>query len=246
LRPTPRPEKATTPSNLPVTRWIPLGVLLAGLALFFAFGGQHYLKFETLREHAEELRRLIQANEVLAVLGFMVGYAAMTAFSLPGGAVMTVFGGYLFGPYLVTVYVVIGGTTGATVLYLAARTSLGTYLKARAGPFLAKMEAGFQENAMSYLLVLRLVPLFPFWLVNLVPAFLGVSLRTYVVGTFLGIIPGTFVYALVGGGIGALFASGQEPELDILFRPSIFLPLVGLSLLALIPVVYKSVKARRR
>jgi uncharacterized membrane protein YdjX (TVP38/TMEM64 family) len=246
LRPTPRPERATTTSRPPVTRWIPLAVLVAGLAVFLAFGGQHYLKFETLRAHGEELRRFTEANDVLAVLGFMSAYAAMTAFSLPGGAIMTVFGGYLFGAYLATVYVVIGATAGATVLFLAARTSLGAYLEAKAGPFLEKMNAGFRENALSYLLVLRLVPLFPFWLVNLVPAFLGVSLRTYVIGTFLGIIPGTFVFALVGGGIGELFASGQKPELDILFRPSILLPLVGLALLALVPLVYKRVKAGRR
>ncbi|HYB09727.1 MAG TPA: TVP38/TMEM64 family protein [Alphaproteobacteria bacterium] len=241
-----RPERAMPPSKPPASRWIPLAVLVIGLAAFFVLGGPHYLKFETLRAHDEELRRFAEANAILAVLAFMSVYAAVTAFSLPGGAIMTVFGGYLFGAYLGTVFVVISATAGATVLFLAARTSLGAYLEAKASPFLEKMNAGFQKNALSYLLVLRLVPLFPFWLVNLVPAFLGVSLRTYVLGTFLGIIPGSFVYALVGGGIGELLASGQEPELDILFRPSILLPLVGLALLALIPLVYKNVKARRR
>ena len=227
-------------------RWLPLGVLVAGLVLFLALGGEHYLTLETLRAHHEELRHFVEANELLAALSFMLAYAVMTAFSLPGGVIMTVVGGTLFGPYLAAIIVVIGATIGATVIFLAARSSLGAYLHTKAGPFLGKMEAGFRENAMSYLLVLRLVPLFPFWLVNLVPAFLGVSLRTYVIGTFFGIIPGTVVYAFVGGGIGDFLAESQKPELDAIFRLSILLPLIGLSLLALIPVIYKSLKARKR
>ncbi len=108
------------------------------------------------------------------------------------------------------------------------------------------MEAGFRENALSYLLVLRLVPLFPFWLVNLVPAFLGVPLRTYVIGTFLGIIPGTLVYAYLGGDVGELLDTGGDPPLDRIFHLDILLPIIGLALLALLPVVYKRLKARKR
>jgi uncharacterized membrane protein YdjX (TVP38/TMEM64 family) len=107
------------------------------------------------------------------------------------------------------------------------------------------MEAGFRENAMSYLLVLRLVPLFPFWLVNLVPAFLGVPLRTYVIGTFFGIMPGTFVYASVGSGLGAILEAGESPDLGIIFKAEILIPLLGLALLALIPVIYKRIKTKR-
>ena len=107
------------------------------------------------------------------------------------------------------------------------------------------MEAGFRENALSYLLVLRLVPLFPFWLVNLVPAFLGVKLRTYVIGTFFGIIPGTLVYASIGNGLGSVLDQGRTPDLGIIFRVDILVPLIGLAVLALIPVGYKWYQARK-
>jgi uncharacterized membrane protein YdjX (TVP38/TMEM64 family) len=167
--------------------------------------------------------------------------------------VATIFGGFLFstvvdgipGTILAAAIVVIGATVGATALFLAARTGLGEPLRARAGPNLRRMEAGFRENAMSYLLVLRLVPLFPFWLVNLVPAFLGVPLRTYVIGTFFGIMPGTFVYASVGSGLGAILEAGESPDLGIIFKAEILIPLLGLALLALIPVIYKRIKTKR-
>ena len=108
------------------------------------------------------------------------------------------------------------------------------------------MEEGFRRDALSYLLVLRLIPIFPFWLVNIVPAFLGVPLRTYVLGTFVGIIPGSFVYASVGNGLGAVFDAGGTPDLGIIFAPAILLPIVGLAVLALLPIVYRRFKARKR
>jgi uncharacterized membrane protein YdjX (TVP38/TMEM64 family) len=157
-----------------------------------------------------------------------------------GGA--AVHGGLLFGTIAATIYVVIGATVGATGLFLAARTALGEPLRARAGPAVKRMEKGFQENALSYLLVLRLVPLFPFFVVNLVPAFLGVPLRTYVIGTVLGIIPGSFVYASVGNGLGAIFDAGQTPDLKIIFQPDILIPIIGLAILSLIPIAYKKFK----
>jgi uncharacterized membrane protein YdjX (TVP38/TMEM64 family) len=115
-------------------------------------------------------------------------------------------------------------------------------LRAKAGPAMRRMEDGFRENALSYLLVLRLVPLFPFWLVNLVPAFLGVPLRTFVIGTFVGIIPGSVVYCLVGSGLGSVFDAGETPDLGIIFEPEILAPIIGLAVLSVIPVVYKHLK----
>ena len=129
-------------------------------------------------------------------------------------------------------------------MFLIAKSALGDPLRARAGPFLKRMEAGFREDAFNYLLVLRLIPLFPFWIVNLVPAFLGVPLRTYVLGTFIGIIPGSFVFASVGAGIGSVLDSGQEFSPASVLTPQIVIALVGLALLALLPVVYRKLKAR--
>jgi uncharacterized membrane protein YdjX (TVP38/TMEM64 family) len=129
-------------------------------------------------------------------------------------------------------------------VFLAARSAVGDALRRRAGPFAAKLEDGFRENALSYLLVLRLIPLFPFWLVNIVPALLGVPTRTYVAGTLLGIIPGTFVFVSVGNGIEAVIDQGGVPGLEIFLEPAVFLPLAGLTLLALLPVGYKQLRSR--
>jgi uncharacterized membrane protein YdjX (TVP38/TMEM64 family) len=170
----------------------------------------------------------------------------VVAFSLPGGAVMTITGGFLFGWLGGGLIVIVGATVGATALFLIARTAIGGFLEAKAGPFLLKMEDGFRQNALSYLLVLRLIPIFPFWLVNLVPAFLGVSTTTYITATFFGIIPGTFVYASVGNGLGALFDAGDDPDLGIIFEPQFLAPLLGLAVLAIIPVVYKKCQSRRK
>ena len=158
-------------------RFVPLVVLVAALVAFFAFGLQRYVGFSMLREHRSALMHFVADHAVLSALAFMAVYAVATAVSLPGGAVLTVAGGFLFGTLLGSIYVMIGATVGATGLFLAARTAFGDALRGRAGPWVARMEAGFRENALSYLLFLRLVPVFPFWLVNLVPAFLGVPLR---------------------------------------------------------------------
>jgi uncharacterized membrane protein YdjX (TVP38/TMEM64 family) len=226
-------------------RLVPLLVLVAGLVAFFAFGLDDYLGFDALRRHRAAIDGWVTDNGVLAALAFMFGYAVMIACSLPGGAVATIFGGFLFGTFVAGGLVVVGATIGATGLFLAARTGLGEPLRRRAGPGLKRMEAGFRENALSYLLVLRLVPLFPFWLVNLVPAFLGVKLRTYVIGTFFGIIPGTFVFASIGNGLGSVLDQGKTPDLGIIFKANILVPLIGLAVLALIPVAYKWYQARK-
>ena len=176
----------------------------------------------------------------------MALYAAVIALSVPGGAILTIAGGFLFGIAPATLYVVVGATIGATIIFLIARTALGDSLRARAGPRIRRMEEGFRADALSYLLVLRLIPIFPFWLVNIVPAFLGVPLRTYVLGTFVGIIPGSFVYASVGNGLGAVFEAGQTPDLGIIFKPEILLPIVGLAALALLPVAYRRYRAPRK
>lgn len=175
----------------------------------------------------------------VAALVYMLIYAVAIAFSLPGGAVLTITGGFLFGSIWGTVCVVIAATAGAAAVFLIAKTAFGDALRGKAGPALQKMQEGFQEGALSYLLVLRLVPLFPFFLVNLVPAFLGVSLRVYVAGTFIGIIPGTFVFATVGAGLGSVFGRGMAFSAAGILTPQIITALVGLAVLALIPVVYK-------
>ncbi len=220
-------------------RLIPLGILIVGLIAFFALGLDDVLSFETLKQNRDVLSAWVTEYGVIAILIFMIAYILVVAFSLPGGAVMTIAGGFLFGWIAASIAIVIAATIGATLLFLAAKTALGDSLRARAGKSIQKMEAGFRENAFHYLLVLRLIPIFPFFLVNLVPAFLGVTLRTYVIATFIGIIPGTAVYASVGNGLGEIFDRGETPNLGIIFEPSILGPILGLAVLALLPVLYK-------
>jgi uncharacterized membrane protein YdjX (TVP38/TMEM64 family) len=226
-------------------RLLPLLVLGGGIAAFFALGLNKNVTFDALRQHRGELMAFVAGMPVKAVLIYVLVYAAATAFSLPGGAVLTLTGGFLFGNLLGTAYTVIAASIGATALFLAARTALGDVLRGKAGPFLARMEEGFKANALSYLLVLRLIPAFPFFIVNLVPAFLGVPLRTYVIGTFLGIIPGTFVFSSIGAGLGSIFDSMQEFTLKGALTPQVVTAMIGLAVLSLIPVAYKKLKARR-
>ncbi len=226
-------------------RLLPPALLLAGLGLFFAFDLDRYIHLSALAGHKAQLATWVDAHVLLAPLLYILLYIAVVAFSLPGGLVMTVAGGLLFGALFGGFYAVAGATLGATALFLIAKTSLGDYLLARAGDGLKKMQAGFADNALSYMFVLRLVPLFPFFLVNLVPAFLGVPLRTYVVATFFGIMPATFVFALAGAGLGNVLEQGDDVSLAGVMTPEVMAALVGLALLALIPVIYKR-RAKRR
>jgi uncharacterized membrane protein YdjX (TVP38/TMEM64 family) len=226
-------------------RFLPLAILVLAIVTVFAFGLDEYLRFEQLSQNRAQLLDFVERHAALAPLLFMAIYAAVIALSVPGGAVLTMAGGFLFGVALGTLYVVVAATIGASLVFLAARTALGDSLRRRAGPWLRRMEDGFRENALHYLLFLRLVPIFPFWLVNLVPAFLGVPFRIYLTATFFGIIPGSLVYASVGNGLGAVFDAGATPDLGIIFKPAIILPLAGLALLAILPVAYKKIKARQ-
>ena len=233
-----------TPGARGLRRWLPIAVLGLGSVLFFYYGLHHYISYEALQEHRAWLVGEVSHNRVLAALAFVGLYALVVAFSVPGGAIMTISAGFLFGIVPAAGYGVVGGTLGAICVFLAARTAFGDVLRAKAGPALKRMEAGFREDAFSYMLSLRLIPLFPFWLVNLVPAFLGVSLKTYAVATFLGVIPGALVYASLGNGLGVILDAGGEPDLGIIFRPDVLLPLLALAALALLPVAYKKFKAR--
>lgn len=226
-------------------RFAPIAVIAAAIAGAFALGIDDYLSFDALRENREVLTNFTQNNVVAAAALFITAYALTTALSLPGGAVLSIAGGFLFGSIFGAAWVVLGATIGAVGIFLAARTALGDFLKAKAGPWLKKMEAGFQDNAFSYLLVLRLVPLFPFVVVNLVPAFLGVKLRTFFLATLIGIIPGSFVFASIGAGLGSVFDRGDSFTPAGALTPEVIVALVGLSVLSIIPVVYKKIRARR-
>jgi len=234
-----------SPRSPSFRRLIPLCLLVLAAAIFVLCGGRHYLTFATLAEHRAFLSALVAHGGALAPLGFILVYAGLTALSLPGAMLMTLAGGFLFGPWLGAIYALVGATLGAAAVFLAARAGLSGLAEA-AGPRVQRLKSGFREDAFSYLLCLRLVPIFPFWLVNLVAGASGMPLPAYLAATFFGMIPGAFVYASLGNGVGALIEAGQRPDHYMVFRPAILLPLVGLAALALLPVVYKRWAGRRR
>jgi uncharacterized membrane protein YdjX (TVP38/TMEM64 family) len=221
------------------TRWLPLALVAAAIAAAFYFRVDRYLTFEMLASHREWLLGRVERWGPLAPVVFIAAYAGAVGLSIPGATLLTLLGGFLFGPFWGTVYAVLGATIGATAIFLVARTALGDVLRHRAGPFVRKLEDGFRRDAFYYLLFLRLVPVFPFWLVNLVPALLGVKLGIFVLATFLGIIPATAVYSGLGDGLGAIIDAGEMPDLGIVLEPRILVPLLALAVLALVPVVLR-------
>jgi uncharacterized membrane protein YdjX (TVP38/TMEM64 family) len=227
------------------TRFLPLAILLLGLAAFFALGLEHQVTLAALKAHRDALEAYVHANPLLAAALFAGAYIAVVACSIPAGTPMTLASGFLFGVWEGASLVVVSATIGATLIFLAAKTALADFFQARAGSVAHRMEQGVRRNAFSYVLFTRLVPVFPFFLVNIASGLLGVATRTYVLATFLGIIPGTVVYAGLGSGLGKLFDEGAAPDLRLIFRPEILYPLLGLAVLALVPVIWRAVRSRR-
>ena len=226
-------------------RLLPLAFLVAVLIAFFATGLNDYATFDTLKENRETLLAFVRDYFVIAILIYVIGYAFLTAASVPIASLVTIAGGFLFGSYLGTFLTVLAATIGATVLFLLARTAFGEALQERVGPYIRRMEEGFQEDQVNYMLFLRLVPVFPFWVVNLAPAFLGVSTRVFAITTFIGIIPGTAVFTIVGSGLGSVFDRGESFSIDSVLTPEILAALAGLGILALVPIVVKKLRKRR-
>ncbi len=216
-----------------------LAFLVAGLGAFFAFDLHRFASFETLAAERANLAAWTDAHPVSAPLAMMALYALVVLFSLPIAAFLTPAIGFLLGTAIGAMVVVIGATIGATALFLLARTAFGSRWRQSVQNALARFDSGFRENAFQYLLVLRLMPVVPFFVMNILPAFAGVSLRNYVAATFLGIIPGSIVYSSIGAGLDAVFARGEVPTLALFSDPAIILPLAGLAFLAALPVAYR-------
>ena len=234
--------------KMQLARWC--RILLLPVVLLFAaalsvFEASHYVSYENLAANHEWLLERVAQDEIGMGLLFLATYTFLVAASIPGAAFRTMAAGFLFGPVIGTIYSVLGATIGAIILFLSARTSLGEMFRTRTEGLLPKLREECQENALSYLLFLRLVPLVPFWLLNLAAAFLGVRLNVFAIGTFVGIIPGAAVFASVGSGLGELLDQGQQPDFSIIANPEIFLPMLGLALLSLVPVLIRRLKLRR-
>ena len=228
-------------------RYLPLLVLVIAVVAVFASGVTRYLNLEALQTNEAALRGFVAANLPLALISFITVYAVSTAVSLPGAVILTLAGGYLFGTWIGGGATVIGATVGAILVFYAVRTSLGQALRDRAEASGGRLKAvidGVQAGAFGYILTLRLIPLAPFWLVNVAAALAHAPLRAYALATFLGIMPATFIYSGIGAGIGELLARGETPDLGVIFSPKVLLPLVALGLLTLATTVFQRLRAR--
>lgn len=219
-------------------RWAPIAVVALALVLLYAFGVHQYLTLAALRRYQDVLLAFVAARPVAAALAYLGIYIAIVAVSFPGSGIMTIAGGVLFGTGLATALASLAAWVGATIIFLIARTSFGALLAERAGPRAQRLRRGFQEEGFSYLLFLRLVPIFPFWLVNLAAALFGMRLLPYLAATAVGVVPAAFVFAYFGAGLGSVL-HGEAARV-----PTGLLVALGLlGLMALLPVI---LRRRRR
>jgi uncharacterized membrane protein YdjX (TVP38/TMEM64 family) len=225
-------------ARVPLARLAPLAIIVAITAVALAMGWHRELTLSALLERRAEIETFVAQHWIAAVAAYTALYIAVTALSLPCASFLTIFGGLVFGVLTATATTLVGATAGATVIFLIAKSALGGWLVRRAGSRVERVAAGFRADAFNYLLFLRLVPFFPFWLVNLVPALAGVPLRTFVAATALGMIPGTFAYAFFGAGLDSAIKA-QNATLKLVAG------LIALGLLSLLPVAIKRLRAAR-
>jgi len=253
----PTPEPAVSQEALPAKRrWIPLAVIVCLMIVVYAFGLHEQLSLQSIAAHREELRQFIADNWVLALLIYAVVYVIAVALSFPAAGFLTVIGGLLFGWLAGAITTIFAATTGATIIFLAARTSLEKVLERKSGPLLNKIREGFARDAFSYLLFLRLVPLFPFWLVNIASALAHLRLKTFVLATFLGIIPITIAFSFVGASFDSVIDAQKAAHeaclaqdgpaacpfdfsVGHLLTPQVLIALAALGLMALLPIGLK-------
>lgn len=223
---------------------------LLGIAVAAVLGAiflKDYLSFEVLRDNREALIAFRDANYLATALIFVAAYVVIVAFSLPGAAIASLTGGFLFGLVAGSFLNIGSATIGATAIFLAARYGLGEQLARKmdnAEGTIKRFKDGLREDEISYLFLMRLVPAVPFFVANLVPALVGVSLSRFVVTTFFGIIPGGIVYTWIGAGLGEVFARGETPNLGLIFEPYILGPILGLCALAVLPILLKRFKKK--
>ena len=225
-------------TSQPFKKTWPALVLGSGFVLFFVSGGADWLGWDRLVANYASIKGFSAANRIVAYAIFTVGYAIVVAFSLPVASLLTLAGGAILG-WPALMLVVVGATGGASIVFVAARGILAEFLAKRAGPFRHRLQDGFTRDGFAYLLALRLMPVAPFWAVNIIPAFTAIRLRTFVGATTIGIVPGVAVYTGIGRGFDQVLAIGQTPDLAIVTSPQIVLPLFGLGLLTLLPILYK-------
>ncbi|WP_181700047.1 TVP38/TMEM64 family protein [Chthonobacter albigriseus] len=240
-------------------RLAPVAAFVIFAAVAFSLGLHHQISVQGFLDRREALVAGVEANYVKALAGFVLFYTVVVALSVPGGLFLTLAAGFLFGPVVGGLAASLAATVGATILFLAARTSFGEILRERARGRIERFTCGFCENAFNYLLFLRLVPIAPFWFVNLVPALMGVKTRVFVLATAIGILPATFAFATIGAGLDSVLAAQAEAKRECLaagtcqltldkhalLTPGLLAAFVALGFVALLPVAAKAYRRRR-
>jgi uncharacterized membrane protein YdjX (TVP38/TMEM64 family) len=225
---------ADTSATSSITGKIVVALLfLSAISAFFFFDLKTYLSLDTLKANRDSLLAFTEEHYMPAVALFILIYVLQTSFSLPGATIMTLAGGFLFGSLWGPLYVNIGATIGATLAFLAARYLFHQWVERKFGDRLGPIQDGFAKNAFSYLLTLRLIPFFPFFLVNLLSGLTRVKVSTYVVATAIGIVPGSVVYTFAGRQLGTINALSE------LVSPRLLLAFSLLGLLMLVPAIYR-------
>ncbi|HBF90928.1 MAG TPA: TVP38/TMEM64 family protein [Hyphomonas atlantica] len=231
-------DAADTKSKPIWLRLWPLYLIAGGLVAAWAFGLFDYLSLETLRQQQAALRAFVEDNLILAIAAYIGIYTASTVFMLPGALWITITGGFLFGLAGGTLATVIGATFGASLLFLAAKTSLGGFMRKIASGYAEKVRTEFQNSPMAYMFAMRFIPAMPFPVANILPAILGAKYRDYAITTALGIVPGVVAYTWVGAGLGATFAKGEDPDLASVFQ-NLLPAAIALGVVSLLPVAWK-------
>jgi uncharacterized membrane protein YdjX (TVP38/TMEM64 family) len=225
-----------------IGRFGPALVILVLIAAAIGLGLDRYVSLDQLRARREALEALVLAHPFLSLGLYLLVYVVLIGISFPGALVMTLTGGFLFGPWIGGPAAAIGATLGACVIFLICRNATGDFLRDRAGPTAARIEKGVEQNAFLYLLTLRLIPVMPFWAVNLAAGFVEIPLRTFALATLIGILPVSVAYALLGSDLHQVFRRGEAIHAGMFLRPEVLIPLFALALLALVPLAWRRLR----
>jgi len=239
-----------------VRKWAPLGFVIGILGFAWVFGLFDFFSLSSMIMHREAVGAFVAANFLLGIVGYIVAYAALVAISFPGASLLTIAAGFLFGGIVGGLATVIAATTGAVIIFQIARSSFGEAMEKRTGKFVEKMRKGFQEDSFLYLLTLRLTPIFPFWVINIVPALLNMKVGPYALATFIGIIPGTLAYAYIGSGLDSVIMAQEaanpgcaaqgtcQIDPSSLITTDVLIAMAGLGLISLLPVIVKKFRKK--
>lgn len=228
-----------------IKRFAPIIFLITGLIFFFIFDGQEYLSLDQVAQQQHNLLVWTTDNFWLSSLIYISTYIIIVTFSIPGAMVMTLLGGYLFGLFPGSLWTMIAATIGSCLVFTAVQFAFSNTLETKASGSINKMRKGFENNAFNYLLTLRLIPIFPFFVINIAAGVLKIRLSTFFWATFIGMIPGTIIYTWVGTSLGYVLDKGDKLNMTIIFEPKFILPIIGLAVLSLVPTLYKKLKTSK-